>query len=599
MRANSKRLRLMPIMGRAIRLVWRAAPADLSRSIISEVVGAIALAVTLFAGREVVTKLTGSETIQTSDVLPAVLALGASLVVSGVAQVVTRETRTLIAERTVRETQKEIVAIATSVDFERFESQEFHDQLERAQSQAIQSSFKIVADLLNLINVVATSAAVVLVLATTVPEVLFALALVAIPFALAARASAQLAFRVSYSLTTSDRLRGYLYRALTGKSSAKELRVFGLASPLQTRWDNLYQERVDRLGKLARRRLLLNGLAALASAALVAAVLIVVVDAAVNSRITLADAAVAIIALQQLAVRIRTATNATGSLRGSALYLDDFERFRELRGEGAPELAAGPLPSAALRVENVSFRYPGTDKTVLDDVSISIEPGEIVALVGVSGSGKTTLSNLVAGLYEPTSGLITYGGTDIRELDPATFRRTLAMVFQDYERYEMSAHENIAISDERRLDDRLASAEAARRAGIDDVISQLPLQYDTMMSRSYEGGADLSVGQWQRIAVARAFFRDAPMLILDEPAAALDALAEQQLFDRLKELVANRSVLMISHRFSTVRMADRILVMGNGRIVESGRHEELLALDGVYAELFTMQARGYLPESTD
>ena len=594
-----QRLRLFPIIGRAIRLVWRAAPGDLTRSIVYEVIAAVALAVTLLAGREVVTQLTLPDSPDTSDVLPSVLVLGAALVVSGVAQVAVRETRALIAERTVRATQEEITEIATSVDFERFESAEFHDLLQRANSQVVQSSYRIVTDLLNLINVAATSAAVVLVLATTVPEVVLALVLVAIPFALAARASAQLAFRVNYDLTTADRLRSYLYRALTGKPTAKELRVFGLASPLNERWSGLYDDRVDRLRGLAHKRLLLNGIAAFASAALVAAVLVVLVDAAVDGRISLADAAVAMVALQQLAVRIRTATNSTGSLRGSALYLDDFARFHAMRGDGPTALAEAPLDSATLRVEHVSFRYPGTEPTVLADVSLTIEPGEIVALVGVSGSGKTTLSNLVAGLYKPTEGRITYGGHDIAELDRAAYRRSLAVVFQDYERYEMSAHENIAISDERRLADRRASADAARRAGIADAIEQLPKQYDTMMSRSYEEGAELSVGQWQRIAVARAFFRDAPLLILDEPAAALDAMAEQALLERLRELVADRSVLMISHRFSTVRLADRILVMAEGRIVESGTHQELLALDGAYAELFSMQARGYLPGGMD
>ena len=590
------RLRLVPIIGRAIRLVWRAAPGDLTRSVVYEVIAASALVVTLLAGREVVTELTLPERPDTGDVLPSVLVLGAALVVSGVAQVAVRETRALIAERTVRATQEEIADIATSVDFERFESADFHDLLQRANSQAVQSSYRIVTDLLNLVNVAATSAAVVLVLATTVPEVLVALLAVAIPFALAARASALLAFRVNYDLTTADRLRSYLYRALTGKPTAKELRVFGLASPLSERWSALYDDRVDRLRGLANKRLLLNGVAALASAALVAAVLVVLVDAAVDGRISLADAAVAIVALQQLTVRIRTATNSTGSMRGSALYLDDFARFRALRGDGPTALAEAPLNPATLCVEHVSFRYPGTDPTVLDDVSLTIEPGEIVALVGVSGSGKTTLSNLVAGLYEPTDGRITYGGRDIRELDRALYRRSLAVVFQEFERYEMSAHENIAISDELRLDDRQASADAARRAGIADAIEKLPKRYDTMMSRSYEQGAELSVGQWQRIAIARAFFRDAPLLILDEPAAALDAMAEQALLERLRELVTERSVLMISHRFSTVRLADRILVMVEGRIIESGKHEELLALDGAYAELFSMQARGYLPE---
>lgn len=594
----SERLRLVPVVLRAVRLVRRAAPRALLFSVTSEVVVAIALAVTLYAGREVLIQLTLPETPDMTDVLPAVLVLGAALLVSGVAQVAARESRSLVAEQTVREVQDEIIGIATSVDYERFESQEFHDLLQRANTQAVQSAHRIVGDLLTLVSVVTTSIAVVVVLATTVPQVLVALALVAVPFALAARASAQLAFRVSYELTTADRLRNYLYRALTGKPSAKEVRVFGLPAPLHARWSRLYEDRVEKFRRLAGRRLLFNGAAALASAALVAAVIIVLVDAAIDGRILLADAAVAIASLQQLAVRIRMATTASGSLRGSALYLHDFDQLRAMRGDGAPPLAESPYAPGRLDIRNVSFRYPGTAPLVLDDVSLAIEPGEVVAIVGVSGSGKTTLANLVAGLYRPTSGRIAYGGVDLADLDVARYRRTLAIVFQDFERYEMTAQENIAISDEHRMGDDAAVREAARRAGIADAVERLSRQYETMLSRSYDDGAELSVGQWQRIAVARAFFRQAPLLVLDEPAAALDALAEHALFERLSELATDRSVLMISHRFSTVRLADRVVVMSAGQIVEQGSHSELMALDGAYAELFSMQARGYLPEGT-
>lgn len=583
-------------MKQAVQLVWRAAPRDLLWSVALALIVAVSLAVTLLAGRQIIERFTQPGSIETADVLPAVLVLGGAMIVSGISQVALREARTLIAEQTVQTTQNEIVDVATSVDYERYESGEFHDLLQRSNTEAVQASYGIVADLFNLLNVVFTSIAVLFVLWTTVPEILAALVLVAVPFTLAARVSAQLAFRVKYDLTTSDRLRNYLYRALTDKPAAKEVRVFALAHPLWTRWFGLYEDRVQRLRGLARKRLLFNGLAALGSYALVVVVLILLVDAAIDGRVAFADTAVAIVALQQLAVRIRTGTNSAGSMRGSALFLADFDLFRRMRGEDATPLAAGPLAPATLAIEDVSFRYPGTESTVLEGISLIIEPGEIVALVGASGSGKTTLSNLVVGLYRPTSGRVTYGGADIGDLDAADYRRSVAVVFQDYQRYELSALENIAISDEGRLDDREAAALAAKRAGIDDVVEELPDGYDTMLSRSYEDGADLSVGQWQRIAIARAFFRDAPLLILDEPAAALDPVAEHQLFDRLKELVSNRSVLMISHRFSTVRMADRILVMADGRIVEQGRHDDLLALNGRYAELFSIQAKGYLPD---
>jgi ATP-binding cassette subfamily B protein len=580
----------------AVGLVWRAAPRELSLSIVLQVVAAAALAVTLLAGRNVIEVLTSSTALTTTDLLPSTLMMGLALVVSGVTQVAAAETRMLVAERTVRATQAEIADIATSVDYERFESAEFHDLLDRANTQAVSSAYKIVSDLLNLVSVAVMSAAVVAVLVTTVPAVLLGLVVVGLPFLWAARASALLAYRAQRDLTSSDRLRSYLYRALTAKSSAQEVRVFALAGPLRTRWTGLYQKRLDRLNALTRRRLLVNGLGALAASALVATVLILLVAAAASGRVSLADAAVAIVALQQLAVRARVAANASGSVRGSALYLRDFERLQAMRGPGAPPLAPSPLAPEPLSVEHVSFRYPATEPLVLHDVSLTLTPGEIVALVGVSGSGKTTLANLVAGLYRPTAGRITYGGVDIGDVDPSAYRRSLGVVFQDFERYELTAHENIAISDERRLDDRVAAAAAAKRAGIAEHIAALPQGFETMLSRGYEGGADLSVGQWQRIALARAFFRDAPVLVLDEPAASLDPLAEQALVEHLRVLAAGRAVLMISHRFSTVRMADRIAVIADGHIVEAGTHAELLAQGGRYADLFMVQAKGYLPD---
>ena len=589
------KVRLFPIAARASRLVWRAAPRDLVRTLACEVVVAGSLAAILIAGREVITRLTlDGGPADTTSMLGPVIALGIALLVSGVTQVVAQESRNLVSELTSRRVREEIVDIATSVDFQEYESAEFHDLLQRANTRAVQSTYQIVFGLISLFSMIATSIAIVAVLITSVPSVLPVLVLIAIPFAVAARTSARLAFKMSYELTTNDRLSGYLYGALTGKPVAKELRVFGLAVPLHRRWTNLYDERITRTRRLARQRTLLNGGAALAASALVAGVLLVLTDAAATGRISVADAAVAIVALQQLAVRIRSVTTATGGLRSAALFLDDFDLFRSMRGEEVHEPAQHALTPQVLRVEHVSFTYPGTDAVVLDDVSLEVQPGEIVALVGESGSGKTTLASLVAGLYRPTSGRITYGGVDIEELDRAEYRRSLAVVFQDFVRYAMSGRENITMSDLTRLDDAVGAAEAARKAGIADAIERLPVGYETMMSRDYEGGAELSVGQWQRMAVARAFFRDAPILVLDEPAAALDALAEQALFDRLTELVAGRSVLMISHRFSTVRLADRIVVMRHGRITESGTHDELMRLGGAYSELFTVQAKGYL-----
>lgn len=579
----------------AFGFVWRAGRRDFMTSVFAELLGAAGLAGVLLFGREIATTLTSQPPIGSLDeVLPATVGLGASLVVSGVSAVFVRRFRWLVAEDVTRYVQDEIVAVTSTVDYELYEQQWFHDQLNRSNNDAAESSYQMAYDVLGLINLAATSAVVVAVLVQSVPEVLGVLLLIAIPSALAARASARLAYQTTYQLTPNDRLRYYLYRALSAKAEARELRVFGLRNHLHVRWSGLYDERMARVRSLVRRQVLYDGVAALIAALLVAGVLLVLVAAAVDGRITFGDAVVAIVAMQQLTTRLRSAAGSSGSLRQSSFFLAEFEQFRNLRTEEPIGSGTVSLNRERLAVEHVSFSYPGTDISVLEDVSFVIEPGEVVALVGVSGSGKTTLAHLVAGLYRPTAGRITFGGVDISTIPRDVYWRALAAVFQDFVRYELTARENIAMSDTRRLDDLQAVVEAARRAGIEQALARLPKSYETMMSRSYDDGSDLSVGQWQRMAVARAFFRQAPLLILDEPAASLDAIAEQRLFERLVELCDTRSVLLISHRFSTVRMADRICVMEAGRIVEEGTHDQLMALGGRYAELFDLQASSYL-----
>jgi ATP-binding cassette subfamily B protein len=290
-----------------------------------------------------------------------------------------------------------------------------------------------------------------------------------------------------------------------------------------------------------------------------------------------------------------------GQLYESALFVADYEAFLEVGGRArsasggwAPGVAAAP---SQVTVEGVGFTYPGARRAALHGVDLGIRAGEVVALVGENGSGKTTLAKLLAGLYRPTEGRVCWDGVDLGTLDPAGVRRQVAVVFQDFERYALTAYENVAFGDVTRLGDAPGVRTAAERADADAVVARLPQGWQTPLGRVFDEGADLSVGQWQRIALARAFFRDAPLVILDEPSAALDARAEHALFTRIRELYAGRTVVLISHRFSTVRTADRILVLHRGRVLESGTHDELMRLGGRYAELFTLQAQAYLEPS--
>lgn len=593
---GTPRLRFWKVARSAVRFVWRSARRELSISLVAELVSAVALAVLLVLGGRLVAALTADPApTAVTDVLPEILGLGGALFVTGLASVLVRDFRTLVAEQVLLSTQEDIVDIATSVDYENYERQDFNDLLERANTQGSSSAYQLVFNLLTLFSTLVTSLALVAVLASVAPVVLLALVVLAVPFVLAARASAKVSFATMYQLTTGDRLRLSLYHSLTGSGQAQELRVFGLAPPLRRRWREQFDIRIRRMRRLTGQRVLYNGLATFIGALLTSTVLVLIVRSAVRDEISLADAAVAIVALQQLSARIRSASASSGALRESALFLDDFDRFRALRRPERAVVSADPLPPfTTLRLRDVSFTYPGTDRPVLRNVSFDVQRGEIVALVGLSGSGKTTLAHLVAGLYTPTSGTITWDGIDVSTVDRPSYWRSVGVVFQEFARYELTARENVAVSDHSRLDDLAGVRAAARQAGIDDALAGLADGYETILSRAFAGGAELSVGQWQRIAVARAFFREAPLLILDEPAAALDAVNEQALFERLQELCATRTVLLVSHRFSTVRLADRICVVRDGELVEQGTHDELVAADGHYANLYRVQAEGYL-----
>jgi ATP-binding cassette subfamily B protein len=284
-------------------------------------------------------------------------------------------------------------------------------------------------------------------------------------------------------------------------------------------------------------------------------------------------------------------------LQESAMFIDDFLAFTEQaprmesRQAGSPEPASGPF--GPVEAKGVTFSYPGSDRVALRGVSLRIEPGEVVALVGTNGSGKTTLAKLVAGLYLPSEGRVCWNGRDTRDVDRRELLAHTAVVFQDFIQYALSAGDNIALGRHERAGDTAAIVQAAEQAGADKDIAGLPEGYETLLGPAFIDGTDLSTGQWQRVALARTFFRDAPLVILDEPTAALDAKAEHELFARIAELFADRSVLLISHRFSTVRSADRIYVLSEGCLVESGTHEQLVAAGGTYAELFSLQASPY------
>jgi ATP-binding cassette subfamily B protein len=396
-------------------------------------------------------------------------------------------------------------------------------------------------------------------------------------------------------MTPADRRRRYLYDILTSKGAAKEIRAFDSTGFLIERYNKLYGLRIQELKKATWRRLSLSlqGVAGMA-VALTGAVLLLLYLASKN-HMSLAAVGAAAGGIIILSERILIAAMSAGNIYESSMFVDDYVSFLDIKRAVRSDYGtwASPGEFKHLSVNGINFAYPSSDDLVLKNVSLEIGAGEVVALVGENGSGKTTLAKLLCQLYLPGSGQILWDDVDTATVNPAALRRSIAVIFQDFMHYALSAQENIGIGRSEKIADLNSVIAAARQAGAHEIISALPEKYGTTLAPEFDNGTDLSIGQWQRVALARAFFRDAPLIILDEPTASLDARAEHELFENIRELCRGRAVLLISHRFSSVRMADKIYVLRDGEVTEVGDHNELMAAEGLYAELFTLQAASY------
>jgi ATP-binding cassette subfamily B protein len=586
-------------VGRAFRLVRAAAPRELAAAVVLQVLAGLSVAVQLVLVRAVLERvLDAAERDEpVGGVVVPVLALAGTLALVRFVQTTQTERRRLLGELVSRHAMDRVLDVTCSVEQEAFDDPEFHDHLNRARSNAASRPVEITSGLLAVVAALATSASVIASLLVIAPLLLPVLALGAVPLWWATSRNARHQFRFAYGLTPNDRERFYLQQVLTDKAHAKEVRAFDLASYLRRRYDRLYDERVARLRSLVRARLRNSLIASVASAAILTSALLLLLWLVDRGSVAVADAGAAAFGVYFLAGTLRSVGTAGNQLQESVLFLDDVEAFLALAPPDRRAPAAAPSPASSepveAVVEDVTFRYPGTGTLALRGVSVRLGRGEVVALVGENGSGKTTLAKLLCGLYRPTTGRILWNGVDAADLPLSELRRGVAMVFQDFARYELSAADNIALGRHERAADHSAVQAAARQAGAHDLVAALPEGYETRLSRAFTAGTDLSIGQWQRLALARAFFRDAGFLVLDEPTSALDPRAEQDLFEAVQRLARGRTVLLISHRFSTVRSADRIYVLDRGQVIEEGDHAGLMARRGRYAELYTLQAAAY------
>jgi ATP-binding cassette, subfamily B, bacterial len=595
-------LRHLPRLCReAVRLVWAAGRRELLVVLAIKAVNGIGLAAVLLLGKGVLDGVIaagrGGEGAEL--VLPRLLLLTVVMAGLGFLSAIGREYREILAELTSRYAQSQIIDVACAVELEAYETPAFHNRLVRAAGGGQFRPWQVVEGLTGLAGALVGIAGITLALLALQPWLVPLVLAAGVPLLIAVARGGELMFRFHHRTTEAERRRNYLYMLLSGKDAAKELRAFGLEPFLRERFDRLYDEHLAELRKVARRRLRVSLLGNLATTVVLSGIVAVLLVLALDGRIGLADAGTAAGAVFVLGERLMNGVFSAGMLYESSLFIEDFTSFVAMAPEVQARRRRDPAPSGfrRLRVEDVSFTYPSATTPALSGVSMEIGAGEIVALVGENGSGKTTLAKLLCRLYLPHGGRVLWDEVDTATVDPDELRRLVAVIFQDFLHYSLPASENIGMGRHQRIGDAEAIRGAAAHAGADEFLARLPAGYETVLGPEFEGGNELSVGQWQRVALARAFFRDAPFIILDEPTAALDARAEHELFESIRTLCRGRSVLLISHRFSSVRSADRIYVLDGGRVIESGSHEQLMAQGGRYADLFTLQASAYLSSS--
>src|SRR5947209_16153654 len=608
--AERRQLRRVPrVLASSFNLVWEASPRRFLISLAPQAVTAVTTGVQLVITRDLIAAVlatgSGGDFSRVGTLLAELIGL---TVLSNAAGLVQGQQQSLLSAEVERHQNAVLLDRIIAVDLKRFETPDFQDLLRRAMN-AMGRMMGVTGSAIGLARSLFLIVGVAAALYVLQP-ILLVLAIVGfVPMWLASAATSRQTYSFWKSMTPNERKRSYIFGLFTSREYAKELRSFALAPYMRALYERLSNERLKELAANLRKRARYSILSTGASSVVTALTYGALAYLVIEHRIGVAEAGAAVAASQQLSGQLSSVVSNMTQLYESSLFLEDWEEFNSL----APARAPAPAERAALfdriDLDHVSFRYPPSaskdggpalpSRLALDDVSLEIRAGEVIALVGENGSGKTTLAKVLSGLYRPDSGRMLWDGVDVTAHDQSWIYERVAVLFQDFARFMLTVRENIGLGRVERLEDLDAIVRSAERAGADSFVNAWPDRYDTILGPYFMGGKDVSIGQWQRIALARAFFRDAPLVILDEPTAALDARAEHDLFTRMRDLFSGRSVLLISHRFSSVRSADRIYVLHEGRVVESGTHDELMRIGGLYAELFTLQASAYLPRARE
>ncbi|MFF4622015.1 ABC transporter ATP-binding protein [Nonomuraea jabiensis] len=586
--------RLPSLVTQAMHMAWGASRRDTMATITLNLLGGVFTAFGLLATTGVLTALfsEGPTPDRVLAALPSLVLVGGAAVLRTTVQAGAGWAESRLNPQITRLTEERLYGLTSRVELVAYDDPEFHDALERARGRGAAVADAVVSSAIDVVTAAVGIAAAAGVLGLLHPVLLPLLLLAVLPDAWAAVRSARMRYSTMYGLIPARRRKWIIAELLAERGAAAEVRSFTMRGFLLRMYDAVARAEQDVLLQLARRqtvaRLVGEALGGLGSALVYVALGVLLAVAA----IPLAVAGTAVLAIRSGQSSLSSFLYATNRLYEQGLYFTDFLEFcenaeRRLTG---PRPAAGPIGFDRITATDITFTYPGAEEPALREVSIEIKRGEVIAFVGENGSGKTTLAKILSGLYEPDTGTVRWDDTDLRQVNPEHLRQRTAVIAQDHTRWPLTARYNITMGTGK---GEQALHAAAAVAGADQVIADLPHGYRTLLDRRFKDGHELSGGQWQRIAVARGFHRDADLLICDEPTAALDARAEHALFERIRHHSDGRTVLLITHRLASVRYADRIYVLDHGEITEQGDHHTLMSLNGLYADLYTLQAAAY------